>query len=468
MTKRLLLSYLGITIFVLLLLELPLAVFFQQREMDRLSADAERDAAVLASIYEEALEDSGPLDPNPALDYSGRTRARVVIVDLAGISVIDTEAATDRDFSTRPEFDVALTGTRSVGIRHSDTLKTDILFVAVPVASGGEVHGALRLTLDTHEITEQIHRFWFGLVAVAAVVLAAVAGIGWAMARWMTRPIRHLQETASRFSSGDLAATVPDPSSPAELIVLEDSMNSMAAQLDQLIQQQRAFVADASHQLRTPLTGLRLRLENLQLDATSDAQEAEIERVIVEADRLSTLVNDLLLLSRADKMPDLVVDDLAVLVADRVDTWTAVAEQEQITLTLRAPTSSVWVRVIRGGIEQVLDNLLDNAINACNPGGCVEVTIEPDSAHPKLLIADDGPGLTRIQKTQAFDRFWRASPGGTGSGLGLAIVKSLVDASEASITLTDHYPDREPPRGLRVVLTFIPSTDPGVHLAPVH
>ncbi len=206
MTRRLVLSYLAITVIVLAVLEIPLAVFYDQREEERLIADAERDAVVLASFYEDALERGAAIDPAPAEEYAARTGARIVVVDTAGISVLDSDAEPDRDFSTRPEIETALTGVRSSGIRRSDTLDTDILFVAVPVASGGTVHGVLRLTLDAHEVVERVQRFWVGAAGdrgrgaagggrdrpghrpVGDPAVAAVAGVGQALRRGRPDP----------------------------------------------------------------------------------------------------------------------------------------------------------------------------------------------------------------------------------------------------------------------------------------
>lgn len=117
---------------------------------------------MLATIFEDALETGTEVDPTPALDYAERTGGRVVVVNGRGISQIDTLTGSDRDFSTRPEFNVALGGAHSTGIRHSDTLDADLLFVSVPVASGGIVFGAVRLTFDTEEVTARVREFWWG------------------------------------------------------------------------------------------------------------------------------------------------------------------------------------------------------------------------------------------------------------------------------------------------------------------
>ena len=123
-TRRLLFGYLLAALVVLLVLEIPLAIFYQQREMGRLEHDVERDATVLAGYYEEALEAGGRCNPAPAEAYAQRTGVRVVVVDKAGTSVIDTAGPAGRDFSTRPEIKTALRGGRAVGTRYSQTLKT--------------------------------------------------------------------------------------------------------------------------------------------------------------------------------------------------------------------------------------------------------------------------------------------------------------------------------------------------------
>ena len=208
MTRRLLVSYLTVTLIVLLLLEVPLALFYAQREIERLTADVASDASVIATVYEDDLERGLPLDPRPAEEYEARTGARVVVVDSDGIARVDTQQPTPRDFSTRPEIVVALGGNRTSGTRSSDTLDTDLLYVALPVASGGVVHGALRVTLETSHVDSHVRRFWAGLVGIGAVVLGVMALIGWAVARSVSRPVRALNATATRFARGDLS--VPD------------------------------------------------------------------------------------------------------------------------------------------------------------------------------------------------------------------------------------------------------------------
>lgn len=437
MTRRLVVSYLAITLLVLAILEIPLAVFYDQREEERLIADAERDAVVLASFYEDVLDNGAPIDPAPVEEYAVRTGARIIVVDTDGISVLDSDADPDRDFSTRPEVETALTGIRSAGIRRSETLDTDLLFVAVPVASGGTVHGVLRLTLDAHEVVERVQRFWIALVAIAVVVLLGVAGVGLAIARSVTRPLRRLQESAKRYAEGDLTPTSIGEDAPPEVRELGEAMDTMAQRLDELIEAQRAFVGDASHQLRTPLTALRLRLENLESELDDEAEVAEVAASIDEIQRLTELVGDLLQLARAEQASPTTVVDVATVASDRVETWSAVAEEQDVTIRFAGPPAPVYVMAVTGAIEQFLDNTLDNALNASPPDTTVTVQLERSADRTRVTVSDRGPGLDDAQKARALERFWRGDTTTPGTGLGLAIAGQLVGACGGTLELQD-------------------------------
>ncbi|MGB6057457.1 MAG: ATP-binding protein [Microthrixaceae bacterium] len=443
MTRRLLLSYMTVTVVVLAVLMVPLGIFYAQRERDRFTSDVERDAGVLATIYEDALELDLAPNGRPAEEYRKLTGARVVVVDRAGISLVDTTGPIDRDFSTRPEIRTALAGSISEGIRRSETLGTSLLYVAVPVASSGINHGAVRVTLDADRVDARITRFWTGLGLMAVVILLLAALIGWALAQSFARPIRRLSATAARYARGDLSNSGDPPSGPVEIRELADTMTNMAERLEELIQEQRAFVADASHQLRTPLTALRLRLENLQTRVTP-AEAAELDVIIGESSRLTELVSDLLQLARADQLPPPVAVDLAASVAERVEMWSAVADASDVRLVLESSNVPLDASAVPGAVEQILDNLLDNAIRVTPPGSTVTVTLAAGStrggAQHRVSIRDEGPGLSDEDKLRATRRFWRGETATPGTGLGLAIVSALVVASGGHLELTDSDP----------------------------
>jgi sensor histidine kinase regulating citrate/malate metabolism len=191
--RRLLLSYLALTVLVLAALEIPLAVSYSQRERERLETNLLRDAFTLAAFVEDSLEGLRPIDEQALVDaYTARTGARAVIVDANGVVQADSDPPSEgqRSFVSRPEIAEALDQRIVTGSRWSDTLGTELLYVAVPVSSGGVIHGAVRLSYSTAQIDEQVHRYWLLLGAIAAVSLAAAAGVGTLFARWVTRPIR--------------------------------------------------------------------------------------------------------------------------------------------------------------------------------------------------------------------------------------------------------------------------------------
>jgi signal transduction histidine kinase len=276
-TLRLVATYLIITSFVLVVLIVPLGRTFAAREEDGLLSDIERDARVVAALVEDSLE-AGTTPQLAALlaGYAENPGGRIVIVDGKGISVADSDEpeGTRRDFSTRPEFIAALNGQGNAGRRFSETLGGDLLFVAVPVRSGSAILGAVRVTFPGTALDDAIRDNWMRLGLLSVVVLFSVTAVGLVLARGVTRPVRELESAAEGIAAGDLRRRVPVGRGAPELRALGETFNTMAARVESLVDAQSSFAADASHQLRTPLTALRLRLENLEVSVGSDQQMA--------------------------------------------------------------------------------------------------------------------------------------------------------------------------------------------------
>ena len=439
MTNRLLLGYLAITVLVLALLEIPLGITYARNERQNLETKVERDAVAMASLAEDALEGGRPGDL-PALrsiaqGYADDTGGRVVIVGGRGRAVIDTspEFTTGRNFTTRPEFASALAGEVATGVRESATLGESLLYVAVPVASRGEVHGAVRITYPTSTLDARVTRYWLVLLAIAGIVVAAAALVGLLLARWITLPLRRVERAAEEVGRGNLGARAP-AEGPPEVRDLAHVFNETAAKLEGLLHSQEAFVADASHQLRTPLTALRLRLENLERDVGT-AGRGSLEGALSEVERLAGLVEGLLALARSDaseERPDAL--DLRPIVAARADAWSALAEERGVKLEAAAE-EKVVARAAPVRLEQVLDNLLSNALDHSPAGSKIRLESRRDGDWVELHVVDEGPGLTAEERERAFDRFWRGGGGLDGSGLGLAIVKRLVEADGGRVEL---------------------------------
>jgi signal transduction histidine kinase len=438
MTRRLLASYLSITAFVLLIIEVPLGVTFARAERDRLVAAVERDATVLATVVEDTLEAGATSGLDPvAAGYQDRTGGRVVVVDRAGVTVADSDppAPGRRDLSPRPEIAAALRGQHTAGSRSSATLGGSFLYVAVPVASQGRVYGAVRITYPTSTVDARVRRVWLALAGVAAVVLGVVALVGLALARSTTRPLWALEQATTAVAGGQLQARAPTDRGPPEVRRLAAAFNDMAARLSRLLDSQRAFVADASHQLRTPLTALRLRLENLEA-TTPAAAAGDLGAAVAETGRLARLVDGLLVLARAEAAPGRrEVVDLAAVVADRRVAWAPLAAEQKVELTVH-PTSATPVWAVPRALEQALDNLLANALRVAPAGSRIQLAIRQVGGWVELHVIDQGPGMPADQRQRAFDRFWRGPANDRdGTGLGLAIVRQLLEASGGTAEL---------------------------------
>ena len=313
MSRRLLLGYLSLTLLVLAVLVVPLGVTYSRNERHDLEVKVERDAVTVASLSEGLLEGKGETSVAAlravADRYQRDTGGRVVVVDSRGNALVDSSPIPgDTAFASRPEIAQALGGRVASGVRHSNTLGRDLLYVAVPVASAGKILGAARITYPTSAVDRRVRRYWLTLAAIAATVLAGVTLVGLWLARGVSRPLRRVEEAAAEIGAGHLEARAPEEG-PPEVRRLARELNETAAKLQALLESQQAFVADASHELRTPLTALRLRLENLGEPAGP---------ALAEVDRLGRLVEGLLALARADAAVGSGPVDVDAVLADRL------------------------------------------------------------------------------------------------------------------------------------------------------
>jgi len=451
MTRRLIISYVLLAAFVLLVVELPLGLTYQGRAEEQLLNEVERDARVLAGSLVERVEQNDPAAiERLSQKYVQQTGGRVVVTNADGLSRIDTsqQAGSVRNFSTRPEFIKALAGTQDSGIRRSDTLSQELAYVAVPIASDSVVTGAVRVSFPTEILREKVRNYWLALLLLSSLVLAGAAAVGWLMAVWAVGPVKLLKADANRLAAGDLSSRTAVQSGPPELRDLADTFNEMAGRLEVLIGSQQAFVADASHQLRTPLTALRLRIESLQ-DALSEPltegdfpqagtlvqSQKDVAAVAIEVERLSLLVDGLLALARSESSVQVEDTDIAEVTQSVLERWSALAEEHGVSLSYEGPAHAS-ARVVVGGLQQILDNLLDNAITASPAGSSIDTRIRHDSDEMHLILRDHGAGIAQEDLLRATDRFWRAADAAAGgSGLGLAIVAELVAGSGGFLTL---------------------------------
>jgi signal transduction histidine kinase len=449
LTRRLLLGYLSLTAFILVVLEIPLGITFARFERSSLKAAVRRDAAALALAVSEPLR-LGQVTQLQALAdlYESETGGRAVVVDADANVVADSDPLREgqRNFSTREEIEAALQNKEVVGSRRSESLGISFQYVAVPVSSGGVIRGAVRITYPESFVDARVRRGWLVLAAVGLTVLAFVFLLSIQLARSVTRPLRELELAAGRMGEGDLEVRVSVPDGPPELRVLARSFNETTDKLQRLMDQQRRFSADASHQLRTPLAALRLRLENVEAAVRGEALE-DIEGAIAEVHRLSRLVDGLLALARAERGRSageaLVPTSLSAVVGEAAVRWRPLVEEHGVRLETSVSSAELYALASPGHLEQVIDNLVANAVDVAPSGSAVLVEamrLDDDDGIVELHIIDEGPGMSPEQREHAFDRFWRSTEARSklgGSGLGLSIVQQLVVNDGGSVSLLE-------------------------------
>jgi signal transduction histidine kinase len=454
-----------LTVFVLLALELPLGLSFANAEHRRLTSQVQTDAYALALRVGEAMADAATSEDMQHLAdaFHRQTGLRSVVVDAEGTVVAASgphEPSAGTDLSSWTEISAASRGRQTTGER---SLRSgQVLSTTVPVVSSNDEVGAVRVSASLAVVAERTREHWLLLAGLGGVVAAVVLLVSVLLARSFTRPLAALDASAARLGEGDLAARVRVPDDPPELHGLARSFNATAARLETLVLAQQAFVADASHQLRTPLTALSLRLENLEEEG-SDFRVEDLQGARTEVQRLTRLVDGLLTLARAEDATAPTTDiDVAAVLAGRHDAWEPVATERGVRLEVDRAAPDV--RSVPGRLEQILDNLISNALDVAPTGTAVTVRARRDGAQVRLEVGDAGPGMTAEQRARAFDRFWRAEPSRRdrgGFGLGLAIVGRLVAADGGTVELTD-----APQGGLAVVL-LLPAAPASIPLGPV-
>ena len=439
MTRRLLWSYVGLVALVLVALVAPLDVVGARYEHQLAASQAGRIATGVA-VGASADVESGRLDALQAVAdrYHAQTGGEIDIVGPGGASV--ARAGTDRDNNAgegRKLLAAALAGTSAT---ETDTGGDgDEALAAVPIAApgGGTPRSAVLLEVSAASTGTRIDQLHAALVAFSVFALALAAALGIVIARSVARPVAQLSAGARRFGRNDLSARVGAVSGPPEIRELATTLDEMAERLEQLVNAQAAFVADASHQLRSPLTALRLRLENLEAALGGD-HAAALGAATQELHRLSRLVDGLLSLNRADQRPhEPAVVEVGAVVAERAAAWDAYALERRVRLEV-PPQPGRWeAPLVPGDLDQIIDNLLANALQVAPAGSTVTLVVRPlPRAGVALHVIDEGPGLPPEHRARAFDRFWQGPGADTAnSGLGLAIVRELSARNHLRVAL---------------------------------
>jgi signal transduction histidine kinase len=317
--------------------------------------------------------------------------------------------------------------------------------VAVDVAA---IRGiTLRLETSDEFVRSKVRQAWLALGGLGALGLAVAAALASVQARRLAAPLDDLARAAERLGAGDFSATAPR-TGLEEVDTIAAALDTSAARIANLVQAEREFSANASHQLRSALTSLRLRLESLAAVDDPDVA-AEAGRALEQAERLSDTVADLLQLARTGRADDAQSFDLAVLASAHLRDLAPRFELERRTAALVAP-APVRVRAAAGAVGQALDVLLDNALR--HGRGAVRVVVESAGDHGLLTVEDQGPGIDPEAGGGLFDR----RVGDTGThGIGLALARTLVQADGGRLDLV-----RASPASFRITLPLAGAGSP--------
>lgn len=448
----------GLTLVVLLVHDIPFMQYLRTVESDRIITALQRDGFVMAGQSSESLE-TATVQTQTSLQeiidkYSKKSGARVIVVDAKGVVTADSNGPekVGTSYASRPEIVQALAGTVADGRRLPGPNSEELLYVAVPILHGQHVMGAVRITFTSKTIDAAVSQRMRGILTVAGITLLLAAFVAFVIATNITRRIRELEDVTEAYTHGNLLVRANDAQGAPEIQSLAHSFNLMAERIQRMIEQQAAFAADASHQLRTPLTALQLRLERAVELAPNDPAAAmeRLDAAMIETDRLQRLVEGLLVLSRTENSanPTLLKFDLAMVAKERIESWEALAAESQIKV-VSGNLPSILVSALSGAIEQVIDNYIDNAIAVSPANSIITVNIEVGPSTATVHVLDQGPGMPEADLERAFNRFWRAQSDNSGSGLGLAIVERLVTAGGGTVQLTNRIP-----HGLDAQATF--------------
>jgi signal transduction histidine kinase len=445
MTKRLVFVMVALVAAVSLALAIPLAFIITDDRIENFVAKLEIDTLSTASMMSSQPFIDWQATADSVADRSG---ARVVVVNDVLNLVADSDSShLDRAFD-RSEIEQALTGQLASNERYSETLSMDLRYVAAPIVQNYQIVAAVRLSLSESAAYADARRSQYWLALFVASVISSAAFLAWILSRSIARPVVLLTRVVEALPT-NLAARADDTTGPAEIKRAASALNKTAARLEGILTRTQRVAADASHHLRTPLTGIRLRLE-----AISDVSErvdvrADADAAITEVDRLGHRIGQILALTQADSgAASLIEESFGEVIAERVEAAQVMATDQGVTITTDLADCTVLVPA--GTSERIIDELLGNAFKYAR--GSIAITVACLNDQVRLYVRDDGPGIPGVVDVDLlFERFFRgdaAVPG--GSGLGLALVRESARACGGDAQVISHTD----PSGFEVIVSL--------------
>ena len=401
---------------------------------------------IRAWVY--ALQDQETLPANPAdtdgqftIDLFGNVdeQTHVIIEEQVGLPTPISPLPEDQLFffpARRTLFGFDFNNTQNNG----QPIRRSAQIVELPLPERGNLKGFIRLSQGPAygaEIVDSVAQGWL-ISSIVAVVLAAFVGLY--ISQRLTDPLLTLTHATTRMTAGDLTARATVISKD-EVGTLASSFNKMAMRVEETIVTLRRFVADAAHELHTPLTALRTNLELIVNETDEQRRSAYVEQAQIQVHRLENLTSDLLELSRLEAISTTTSKDainLTALIRATSESFASQAEQRNICFDLDLPPNDIQIIGDTTQVRQAISNLLENALKFTPADGLIRFGLsQSDKGMVSIWIEDNGIGIPSEDLPLLFSRFHRGRNAAAyaGSGLGLAIVKAIADAHNGTISV---------------------------------
>jgi signal transduction histidine kinase len=394
----------------------PLAVAVHQYAMQSQRGELERVANAISFTVASDVYDGERID-----QISGPNAINLVIYDRNGGLLGGNGPA-----ANEPEVAQAFQGGVGTGEDASD------LVVAVPVTHDDEVIGVVRASASSSGVLQKVALVWSGMVALAVLAVVVAWLVGRRQARRLALPLEDLAVAARRLGEGDFSVRARQGGIP-EIDSVGAAINGTAVRLDDMLAREQAFSADASHQLRTPLAGLRLRLEAV-LECPDHELRSAIAASLVDADRLEATIDELLALARGGRAARSGPIDLVELLGELSPEWCGRLALHGRSLELKIDPGVPDPKASVAAVRQILGVLVDNA--TVHGSGTVTVTVRESTDAVAIDVADEGAGLCEPENV-LFDRL---ADRRNGHGIGLPLARRLAEAESGRLQLTERAP----------------------------
>lgn len=376
------------------------------------------------ALYEKALQ--------KGQDISGR----VLLLDSYGVVQVDSYSRLNGVRIKLPEIIEILSGQRdtSYGFHKIGTDGADFWagYYASAIVENSEIIGVAVFSQSTQDVVSNINSIKQNYTIIYWVAVLAVAIISYFLTSHLSRPLEQLREGAMAITVGDFKKRVQIEGKD-EIAELGKAFNTMTARLEDVDKQRSEFVSNASHELKTPLTSMKILTESIlyQEQVPEEIYKDFLSDINGQIDRMTSLINDLLLMTRiesGDNGAKMEEAELGELVQNVVDTLGPIAEQKDILLTYTS-RQPVCAKCFPRRLSQAIRNLVENAIKYTGEGGSVQVSLKKDAHFAYIAIADTGEGIAKEELDRIFERFYRVDKARAretgGSGLGLYLVRSI-------------------------------------------